>query len=254
MRGVSKVGGEISNDSTQRTVNSERLKDISMDLMKQYGASWRRHNLNSMTVDSLARVLYLSELYQKIVDVPGVICEFGVQWGASLSVLTNLRSVYEPFNYSRVIYGFDTFAGFISVDSKDGEFANVGDYSTYYEYEARLTELLSLHESFSPVSEKKKHYLVKGDASETIGSWLSDNPHAIISMAMFDMDLYQPTKNVLEKIIPRLVKGSVLVFDELNCEFFPGETLALDEVLGLNNLRLRRSPIQPHCAWAVFGE
>ena len=68
------------------------------------------------------------------------------------------------------------------------------------------------------------------------------------------MDLYKPTKNVLELILPRLTKGSLLVFDELNSETFPGETRAVIEVLGLNNLRLRRNPNQPICAWAVFGE
>jgi hypothetical protein len=44
------------------------------------------------------------------------------------------------------------------------------------------------------------------------------------------------------------------VFDELNCPHFPGETLAVLEVLGLNNLALRRHPHQPYCAWAVYGE
>ena len=93
---------------------------------------------------------------------------------------------------------------------------------------------------------------MKGDASLTINEWIQKNPHTIISMAIFDMDVYQPTKDVLEKIIPRLTKGSVLVFDELNCPKFPGETLALMEVLGVNNLKLRRDPNQPYCAWAVF--
>ena len=100
----------------------------------------------------------------------------------------------------------------------------------------------------------KKFELVKGDASETIDVWLEENPHAIVSMAIFDMDIYQPTKDVLEKIIPRLTKGSVLVFDEINCKLFPGETIALREVVGTNTLRLKRSRKQPYCSWAVWGD
>ena len=100
----------------------------------------------------------------------------------------------------------------------------------------------------------KKFSLIKGDATETIDRWLDDITHAIISLAIFDMDLYEPTLKVLQKIVPRLVRGSVIAFDELNCKYFPGETQALDEALGLNNLRLRRSPLHPYCAWAVFGE
>jgi hypothetical protein len=73
-------------------------------------------------------------------------------------------------------------------------------------------------------------------------------------MAIFDMDVYKPTRDVLELILPRLTKGSLLVFDELNDETFPGETRAVDEVLGLNNIRLRQNSNQPMRAWAVFGE
>ena len=35
--------------------------------------------------------------------------EFGVEWGSTLSLLIKLRSIHEPYNYSRKIIGFDTF-------------------------------------------------------------------------------------------------------------------------------------------------
>jgi hypothetical protein len=73
-------------------------------------------------------------------------------------------------------------------------------------------------------------------------------------MAIFDMDIYQPTKDALETIKPRLTQGTVLVFDELNCSQFPGETEAINEVLQLNNLKLHHYPHQPNCAWAIWGE
>ena len=38
--------------------------------------------------------------------------EFGVRWGQNLITLNNLRGIYEPFNHSRKIIGFDTFEGF----------------------------------------------------------------------------------------------------------------------------------------------
>lgn len=58
------------------------------------------------------------------------------------------------------------------------------------------------------------------------------------------------------------VKGAVtlflavtllILFDELNCEYFPGETAAVQAVLGSNNLELRRSPHQSYGTWAVYG-
>lgn len=231
------------------------LRRATETLLPKFGdESWNKHCLLTMNVTVLSRILYLNELYQKIVPVPGVICEFGVQWGATLTQLINLRSVHEPFNHSRTIHGFDTFEGFPSVHEKDGKQYRKGDMSSQDGHEAELDRILSLIEAFPPLPHIKKFELIKGDASVTIDRWLEENPHAIISLAIFDMDLYAPTKAVLEKIRPRLVKGSVLAFDELNCRSFPGETQALDEVLGLNNIRLHRSAFHPFGAWAVYGE
>lgn len=251
---LTKIAGTFTQQSADEQSRHNQLFDIASSLMPQYGHQWNIHNLVTLKRQSLSRVLYYNHLYQKIVEIPGVICEFGVQWGATLAQLINLRGIYEPYNYSRKIFGFDTFEGFSVVDEKDGGFSNVGDYATSRNYEETLEKLLSLHESFSPIPHLKKFELIKGDASITIDSWLENNPHAIVSMVIFDMDVYKPTKDVLEKIIPRLTKGSLLVFDELNCEHFPGETRAVDEVLGLNNLSLKHFPHQPYCAWAVFGE
>lgn len=244
----------VAKTDANKTALNE-LREITEWLLPQFGEQvWNRHSLVSLDVSVLSRLLYLNTLYQKIVDVPGVVCEFGVQWGATLAQLINLRSIYEPFNQSRIVYGFDTFEGFPSVHEKDGGLYRPGDLATLADYEKTLERILTLIESFPPLSHVRKFSLIKGDASVTIDQWLEDNPHAIISLAIFDMDLYEPTKKVLEKITPRLTKGSVLAFDELNCKFFPGETRALDEVFGLNNLRLRRSPHSPYCSWAVYGE
>jgi len=235
----------------------KELQQLAQQLLPHYGEEgWSRHSLVTSNITPVSRLLYLDNLYKQIVDVPGVICEFGVHWGATLTQLINLRSIYEPFNHSRVVYGFDTFEGFPSIHAKDsagGEY-RVGDLATLPRYEDILDRILSLIETFPPLSHVKKFELVKGDVCNTIDKWLDDNPHAVISLAIFDMDLYEPTKYALERIAPRLTRGSILAFDELNCMTFPGETQALDEVFGLNKLRLKRSPLHPYCAWAVYGE
>ena len=250
----SEYGELLSRRSPQENVSNKRLLEISQNLLPQFGDQWSIHSLVSLNRMALSRVIYYYELYQKIINIPGVICEFGVQWGATLALLQNLRGMYEPYNHSRKIYGFDTFEGFSTIDIKDGGLPSVGDYRSLPGYERTLEEVLSIHESFCPISHIKKYEIVKGDASQTIDIWLEKNPHAIVSMAIFDMDVYKPTKDVLEKIIPRLTKGSLLIFDEMSCQVFPGETTAVQEVLGINNLRLKRHPHQSYCAWAVYGE
>ncbi|MHB8544611.1 MAG: TylF/MycF/NovP-related O-methyltransferase [Leptospirales bacterium] len=247
-----------SREFTERTDDAQNINDellkIQVRLLPKFGQNWHRHSLVGLKVEALARILYYADLYKKIINVPGVICEFGVQWGATLTELINLRSIYEPFNHSRTIYGFDTFEGFTSLSGKDGGYSSVGDYSSTKQYEETLQEILKLHESAAPMAHIEKFKLIKGDASVTVDAWLKENPHAIVSMAIFDMDLFKPTSDVLEKIVPRLTKGSLLVFDELNCKYFPGETIALREVIGTNNLRLQRTPIQPFCSWAIWGD
>jgi hypothetical protein len=171
-----------------------------------------------------------------------------------MATLLNLRGIYEPFNHSRRIFGFDTFTGFADVDALDGSAVEAGDYATAENYEETLEKICALHEDNAPIQHIRKFGLIKGDASETIGPWLNENPQSIIAMAIFDMDLYKPTRDVLEKIAPRLTKGSLLVFDELNDPLFPGETIAMQEILGSRNLRLRQFPHHGFAAWAVFGE
>ena len=67
----------------------------------------------------LTRILYYNQIYQNIINKPGVIMEFGVQYGITLSTLIKLRGIYEPYNYFREIIGFDTFDGFTNKLSSD---------------------------------------------------------------------------------------------------------------------------------------
>lgn len=246
---------ELTNRNDVEKNIIQNLKAFHISHIDKWGESWNQHSLTTIQRQSISRVLYYNKLYQKILGVPGCILEFGVQWGATLSQLISLRGIYEPYNHTRHIYGFDTFGGFLNSDKiKDGIHVADGDYFVYQGYEFELEKILKLHEQDCPISHIQKFTLIKGDASITSKSWVKENPHAIVSMAIFDMDIYKPTKDSLEAIKHKFIKGSVLVFDELNCQQFPGETEALDEVLKLNNLKLHHYPNQPNCAWAIWGE
>lgn len=245
--------GEFSNKSSQEEIIHKKIKDILLNNLEE-NKNLRLSNifLTSLQRQTLSRIIYYEELYKKIVTIPGSILEFGVHWGNTLALLTNLRGIYEPYNYSRKIIGFDTFKGFPSINEKDGDFSEIGDFNIANNYKEILEELLSLHELNSPLPHIKKHELIEGDICETLEPWLENNPHLLISMAIIDVDIYKPTKHILEKIIPRLTKGSLLVFDELNHPKYPGETIALLEKIGLNNLSLRKHPHQTFCSYAIW--
>ncbi|WBW95449.1 TylF/MycF/NovP-related O-methyltransferase [Oceanirhabdus sp. W0125-5] len=199
----------------------------------------------------LSRVFFMNDLYKKIINVHGIVVEFGVRWGQNLALFESFRGIYEPYNYNRKIVGFDTFSGFPSVTEKDGDLS-VGDYGVSENYEEYLDKVLKYHESESPIPHIKKYELVKGDAIETLKKYLEDNPQTIIAFAYFDFDIYEPTKKCLEMIKPHLTKGSVIGFDELNVRDFAGETLALKEVFGLDKYSIKRSPLNPLQSYIVI--
>jgi methyltransferase family protein len=194
---------------------------------------------------AFARLLFFYEIYQKILHSHGVIVECGVRWGQTLSILSALRGSLEPYNRHRHIIGFDTFAGFKGLGKKDGKLCQSkdGSFSVSAGYEDYLTRILSLQEQLNPMAHLKRFELIKGDAVETVPRYFQKHPETIVSLAIFDFDIYQPTRAALQAIKPHLCKGSILVFDELSDPFFPGETVALDEVFGLNNVRVKRLPM-----------
>lgn len=198
----------------------------------------------ALFVDSkkLARMLFMDHIYKQILEVQGVVFEFGTRWGPNAAQFAALRGIYEPFNRHRKIVAFDTFTGFPSVAAQDGtsELMKPGHLFTSEKYEKYLEHVLSIHESLNPLAHIRKFEVCKGDASHELKDYLDRNPHTIISLAYFDFDIYEPTKKCLELILPRLTKGSVVGFDELNDPDSPGETVALMETVGLQNIRLKR--------------
>tara|TARA_R110000823_G_scaffold315646_1_gene448866 strand:- start:3330 stop:4085 length:756 start_codon:yes stop_codon:yes gene_type:complete len=193
---------------------------------------------------NLSRILFMNYIYQKIVDVQGVVFEFGTRWGQNVALFAALRGIYEPFNRHRKIVAFDTFEGFPSIHEKDGDSSMMveGMLSLTENYDQYLSSVVSTIEKDNPLSHIQKFELRKGDGIVEIDSYLEQNPETIISLAYFDFDLYAPTKKCLEAIKPRLTKGSIVCFDELNDPDSPGETLALMEVFGLENVTLKRFP------------
>src|ERR1700722_20269565 len=128
--GLTKVAGELTRQSSDERAHNRRLLEITSSLLPSFGNQWNSHNIVTLKRQSLSRILYYNELYRKIVEIPGVICEFGVQRGAPMAQLINFRGIYVPFNHSRKIVGFDTFEGFPYVDEKDGCFPDIVYYAT----------------------------------------------------------------------------------------------------------------------------
>tara|TARA_Y100000816_G_C26089590_1_gene575583 strand:+ start:94 stop:849 length:756 start_codon:yes stop_codon:yes gene_type:complete len=203
---------------------------------------------------NMSRLLFFDYLYKLNLETQGTIMEFGVRWGQNLSIFSALRGIYEPFNRHRKIIGFDTFKGFPSIHPKDGKSSLMkkGQLDLTKNYEKFLEKIMEFQENDNPISHLKKFEICKGDAKKELLKYLKRNPETIVSLAYFDLDLYKPTKECLDVIKSRLVKGSVIGFDELNDPDSPGETLALMETLGLNNIKLKRFKFSSRVSYFVF--
>ncbi|MER6548123.1 class I SAM-dependent methyltransferase [Streptomyces sp. NPDC001250] len=205
----------------------------------------------------LADLLSMDALYRMLPEVPGTIMEFGVLHGRHLATLTALRAIYEPYNSLRRIVGFDTFTGFPDIEDVDrvSTSAVPGRFAVPDGEVDHLRQVLAAHEAGEPFGHTQRTFVVQGDVRETVPQYLAENPETIIAMAYFDLDLYQPTKELLEAIKPYLTKGSILAFDELSHPKWPGETTALREVLGLDYGSLRQlAPRESPVIYMKWGE
>jgi hypothetical protein len=198
--------------------------------------------VNSKT---FSRLIFLNEFYKIGMKVMGQVFDFGTRWGQNISIFMACRGMYEPFNRHRKIIGFDTFGGFPkTISSKDGnsEMINVGNISVTKNYFEYIKNHLTILEKNNSLPHITKFELVRGDASKTIKEYFKKNPHALVSHAFFDFDLYKPTKDCLKEILKRTPKGAIIGFDEINDEDSPGETQALMESLDIRNISLKKFP------------
>ncbi|MEO6752914.1 MAG: TylF/MycF/NovP-related O-methyltransferase [Chthoniobacteraceae bacterium] len=202
----------------------------------------------------VARFLVKHELFKLALPANGSVVECGVFAGGGLFSWLHFSSIYEPYNHTRRIVGFDTFTGFPTVDEKDlvegkSEHTKVGAFQSSGSIVAELERLAAIHDNNRPIGHIPKIELVAGDACETIPRYLDTHPHLLIALLYLDFDLYAPTKVALNTLYSRVVKGGVIAFDELNCAEFAGETTALLEAWDLQNVQLQRFPTDPYVSY-----
>lgn len=189
---------------------------------------------------ALTKLLFLNELYQYIVDKPGIIVEFGVHLGQNLITFENLRATYEPWNQNRRIVGFDTFTsdGYASRSSIDGNSAEItgSGYKLADSYVPFLRELAQYHENDHILSQIKKIGVEVGDVVKTVPAFFERNQGDVVALAYFDLATYEPTLACLNAILPHLLPGSVLLMDELNFKEYPGASIAFKEFVRSNKL------------------
>jgi hypothetical protein len=208
---------------------------------------------------ALLRFAVRYELFRRVLDVKGSIIECGVRGGGGVMAWAKLCSTFEPFAIHRRVIGFDTFEGFPSLSAEDRPRAGaelavqkVGGFRPAHDMYAELTELIDLYDRRRILGNQLKVELVRGDACRTIPAYVERNRHLLVALLFLDFDVYAPTRVALEQLLPRMPKGAVLAFDEVNSAHWPGETEAMLEMLDLRRLELKKFPFDPNVAYAVL--
>jgi hypothetical protein len=206
---------------------------------------------------SVAKFLNRYEIFKKVLNVHGSIVECGVNQGQGLFSWLHFSSIFEPSNHSRRVIGFDTFQGFTNINSKDsgGLYENKNENWKEFVNSQSLEEIkkaAAVQNSDRFLSQIPKVEIVPGDATKTIPDFLQNNKHLIVALLHLDFDVYPPTKVALEQFLPRMPKGAVIAFDELNDPNAPGETLALLESVDIRKYKLERNSFDSNLSYIVI--
>jgi len=195
------------------------------------------------------------EIFKRVLDIQGSIIECGVLRGGGLMAWAQFSAILEPTNHQRRIVGFDTFQGFPKLSERDhasesGEARAGGLAVDSCDHLKECVELFDLNRFVGHVP---KVELVRGDAKTTIAQYVKENPQLIVSLLYLDFDIYEPTAAALKHFVPRMPKGAVIAFDELNSKDWRGESVAVLEHLNLHHYKIERFPFGSFISFAQIG-
>lgn len=207
--------------------------NYTVDLSKK----WDYENGFYLTCETsrIGKFLNHLEIYKKIIDLPGDVLEFGVYKGTSLVRLLSFRDLLECES-SRKVIGFDIFGKFpdqLSLES-DKEFVQ--------QFETAGGEGINKNEFENLLNIKgfRNFSLIEGDILKTLPQYLMEHPSLKIAMLHIDVDVYEPSKAILESLWSKIVPGGILMLDDYGV--VEGETKAVDEFFASQRIQINKPP------------
>lgn len=247
----------ILKKATERASDDElTLVDQLADLFKNSPLELQEKLVNPSIFirrQELSMIIGNYEVFKLIQNIKGSIFYFGVYHGNGLMNFANLASALEPYNHSREIIGFDTFSGYPNISEKDKSHGKSfrtlvegGFSSDSLEF---LNELTKIYDKNRPLNHIPKIRLVKGDIMKTLPEFLEKNQHTVVSVVVLTINLYEPTKLVLDTLWPKIPKGGVVIIHSLNENYYPGATRAVFESIG--SVKINTFPFTPNMAYII---
>lgn len=184
----------------------------------------------------LSKFISHLEFFKRTSEIRGEIVEFGIFKGNSFFRWIKFRDLLEQTS-SRKVIGFDTFGNF-----PDATFVEDIKTRDTFIKETNGGNSITLEEITRLLKEQKLDKnveIIKGDILETLDVYLEENPNLKISLLHIDVDLYEPTKVILEKLYSKVTKGGIIILDDYGA--FAGTNKAVDDFFE-NKVEIKKLP------------
>tara|TARA_B110000438_G_scaffold273917_1_gene293700 strand:- start:128 stop:775 length:648 start_codon:yes stop_codon:yes gene_type:complete len=187
--------------------------------------------LKNTDIDRLQKILSRYELFKKIIDVPGDICECGVYKGSGIFTWVKLVKLFKPNNSFNVV-GFDFF------EKKRGK---------KFKYKIDKKEI-NFHKN-NWISQKEIIKICKGwgfnnlklyagDVKKTSKEYAKNTVGSRIALLYLDVDNYEGTLQILKNLYNKMSKGGIIAFDEYAIKGH-GESDAVDKFFKGKKIKLK---------------
>ena len=200
---------------------------------------WKYENLFYLTSDKkrILKLLDHYEIYKKILNVKGDIIECGVFKGASLIRFLTFRDLIEKKDKRKVI-GFDAFGKFPhpNKDYKNNKADKI--FAKRHDDNIGLGINMNLLKKYLKKKKITNYKLVKGDVLKTLPNYLKKNKKSKIALLHLDLDVYEPTRFVLNNLYKYISKNGIILLDDYS--HIQGATLAVDEFIKIKKLKILR--------------
>ena len=174
-------------------------------------------------IHNFARKFFIISELNKTLDLTGNIMEFGIWKGSTSILLGGWYNISRPFSHKKIIL-FDTFRGITDASQHDKQ---KEDSNGLYKGISK--------EGFQNLIKERNldnlYEIVEGNVCETVKSYFENCSLKSVSFVIFDMDVYKPTSEAIKYVLPNLVPGGKIIFDEATDGNWLGETKALNELI-----------------------
>jgi len=176
-------------------------------------------------ISRIFKIICHYEIFRLTKNVPGEIIECGVFKGNSFVRFLSFRNLIKIKN--KKAFGFDVFGNFPKQKIKeDNIFAQNHDKLIGKGYPINIIK--------NSLDKKKiKNFkLIKGNIIKTLPIFLKKKKELQISFLHLDLDVYEPTKFVLQNLYSKVSKNGVILIDDYGQ--VKGATKATNEFLKKN--------------------